>query len=338
MNQGFGQTKTDWIQEGRPTPGGKNTGERFEEYFSMKGSPKRQVSLIFNHSGIDQRGVSKHEAKEAAREGGAKTWADLGQKLGIHSHRTADAYRETWRRCFIHARETSGLKDLTRIEASHVKEYLSDVIERGVSRATYGQYAAALGKLENALKGWAAATGANREYDLRSGIEANKNEAKSLKKFEGSRAYERPNEVPQNIMRADHQLAAKMQMEGGSRVNEIGLIRAEQLRPGFKFEAQGKGGKKLNPQLSEATWRELKAHIDRHGEFKIDHDDYRSSLKLAAHESSQQYNGSHGLRWNYAQRRMQELAAQKVDHYVALATVSKEMGHERPDITQHYLR
>jgi integrase len=192
--------------------------------------------------------------------------------------------------------------------------------------------------LENALQGWAAATGANRHYDLRSGIKATRNESKSLQKFEGSRAYERPDNIPSNITRREHQLAARMQLEGGSRINEIGLIRSGQLRPGFKFETQGKGGKILTPQLSEKTWRELQTWIEKNGQFQIDHDDYRASLELAAAETGQSYNGSHGLRWNYAQRRMQELTAQGEGYYVCLAKVSKEMGHERPDITQHYLK
>lgn len=333
--QDFGTKKQNRLDSRElPVAGGKNTCKTRK----MHGSPKYQVSQVFNHSGIDMRGTSKHAAKETARETGAKTWADMGKSLGIHSHKTADAYRECWRRCFIHAREHSGLKDLTRIESHHIESYLNDAIERGVSRATYNQYAAALGKLEVALQGWANSTGAKRTFELQSGVDATRDEAKSLAKFEGSRAYERPQEIPANISQREHQLAAKMQLEGGSRINEIGLIRVDQLRDGFQIETRGKGGKILTPQFSEATYKELVGHLRIHGEFRIDHDQYRADLKLAAAETGQQYNGSHGLRWNYAQQRMEELRIQGGSHYESLALVSKEMGHERPDITQHYLR
>jgi hypothetical protein len=304
----------------------------------MRGSPKRQVTEVFKRSGIDMRGTSKHAAKEAAREGGARTWADLGRSLGIHSHNTADAYRETWRRCFIHARYNFGLRDLTRIESLHVESYLNAMIEKGCARATYNQYSAALGKLEVALNKYAEKVGMTRRFELRPGIDATRDEAKSLSKFEGSRAYYRPTELARFVRNPSHQLAARMQLEGGSRINEIGLIRADQLRDGFRIAVKGKGGKNLTPKFSEKTYKELANHIKANGTFRIDKDAYRASLEAAADRTGQGYNGSHGLRWNYAQGRMQELRSQGTNYYVALATVSNEMGHERPDITEHYLR
>ncbi|CCH47866.1 site-specific integrase [Pseudodesulfovibrio piezophilus] len=302
------------------------------------GSPKRQVKLVYEVSGIKRIGSSKHAAKEVARKDGARTWRDLGKKLGIHSYSTADAYRECWRRCFIHARDKYGLRQLTRIEARHVQSYLEECIERGVARATYNQYAAALSKLEVALNGFADKTGMKRRFELQSGIEATREDAKELKRFESTRAYHQPEALIQFVSNADHQLAAQMQYEAGSRVNEISLIRKGQLRPGGQFEAKGKGGKVLRPQLSPATFQKLKEHIQKYGKFKINKDHYRAGLKEASALTSQKYNGSHGLRWNYAQRRMKELRQGGVSYYESLGRVSKEMGHERPDITEHYLK
>lgn len=48
--------------------------------------------------------------------------------------------------------------------------------------------------------------------------------------------------------------------------------------------------------------------------------------------------GAHGLRHSYAQERMSELIALGLSRSVALETVSQEMGHFRPDITEIYLR
>lgn len=304
----------------------------------MRGSPKRQVSLIFNKSGIDQRGTSKHLAKAQARLSGARTWADMGKSLGIHSHATADAYRETWRRCFIHARDIYGLRDLTRIEAKHVESYLSEVIEKGCSHATYAQYAAGLGKLENALKLFAEKTGMKRQIDLRTGIDATREDAQELRKFTGTRAYDNPAGITEFVSSPSHQLAAQMQYESGSRVNEIALIRPEQLRDDFRLEVQGKGGKILQPRLNESIYRALENHLAKNGEFRIDKEAYREDLRNAAELTGQGYNGSHGLRWNYAQRRIAELRQEGVGYYESLGIVSKEMGHERPDITEHYLK
>ena len=47
--------------------------------------------------------------------------------------------------------------------------------------------------------------------------------------------------------------------------------------------------------------------------------------------------GAHGLRHSYAQERMNELQY-SLNRERALETVSQEMGHFRPEITETYLR
>lgn len=49
-------------------------------------------------------------------------------------------------------------------------------------------------------------------------------------------------------------------------------------------------------------------------------------------------SGAHGLRHSYAQERMGELQRDGLSYRDALETVSQEMGHFRPDITEVYLR
>lgn len=49
-------------------------------------------------------------------------------------------------------------------------------------------------------------------------------------------------------------------------------------------------------------------------------------------------HGAHGLRHTYAQERMGELRQQGLQEPVAKETVSQEVGHFRPDITDTYLR
>ncbi|WDT86987.1 hypothetical protein [Alteromonas sp. 009811495] len=47
--------------------------------------------------------------------------------------------------------------------------------------------------------------------------------------------------------------------------------------------------------------------------------------------------GAHGLRHSYARERMRELLALGYRRVQALETVSQEMGHFRPEITEVYL-
>jgi len=89
---------------------------------------------------------------------------------------------------------------------------------------------------------------------------------------------------------------------------------------------------------SLSTYQKLDQHIMEHGTFRIDGTSYRDSLKAAAKATGQEYHGSHGLRWNFAQERFREVQECGLTHLQALQTVSQELGHNRVDITMHYLR
>ena len=63
------------------------------------------------------------------------------------------------------------------------------------------------------------------------------------------------------------------------------------------------------------------------------------SLKEAAQTTNQEYQGSHGLRWNFARERFYKIQLiGGLTYDQALQQVSWEMKHERASITEHYLR
>jgi hypothetical protein len=104
------------------------------------------------------------------------------------------------------------------------------------------------------------------------------------------------------------------------------------------FSIVGKGGKPGEKAVSVDTFKELSRLIAANGTFRLDGHAYRESLKKAAAESGQAYHGSHGLRWNYAQERYAGLLASGLNDLQAMREVSHEMGHNRIDITLHYLK
>ncbi|MGM3159164.1 site-specific integrase (plasmid) [Dickeya undicola] len=65
---------------------------------------------------------------------------------------------------------------------------------------------------------------------------------------------------------------------------------------------------------------------------------WSNSFSAAAARSLGWSAGAHGVRHSYAQERMRELQAQGLAREMALTTVSQEMGHFRPEITETYLR
>ena len=64
----------------------------------------------------------------------------------------------------------------------------------------------------------------------------------------------------------------------------------------------------------------------------------RTSFSKAAKRVLGWSEGAHGVRHAFAQERMDELTADFLDRNTALETVSQEMGHFRPGITEVYLR
>jgi integrase len=103
---------------------------------------------------------------------------------------------------------------------------------------------------------------------------------------------------------------------------------------------QGKGGKIREIELNEKIYSELKAIVEKSDNQKLvfNANSYRNELKAAAQATGQDYNGTHGLRWNYAQSLFKELQESGKTYEQSLFIVSHALGHNRSDITEHYLR
>jgi len=147
-----------------------------------------------------------------------------------------------------------------------------------------------------------------------------------------------------------HQLIAQIQFEGGARVYEASLIHEDQLEGLSKDEhtlkdvglirldpGDTKGGKGRTISVSPETYQRLSEYIEKHQEFRINQNHYRNDLKVVAKITGQKYTGSHGLRWNFAQENLVKLQKNGFTYEQGLQQTSWNMGHERADITLHYL-
>ena len=312
----------------------------------MRGSTVYQVQQVYLT--VDEIGHSKHDAKAEARAQGAATWHQVAKELGVYSFSTADAYRDVWRACLDHAKETAGIRDIEKLSGEAVRAFLVSKVDQGVAHATFGQYAAALEKLEVALNRYANQHGTEREYAFSGNIQGARDVAVNLERFEGSRAYADPDRLVAAVEKESYNLAAALQREGGARISEINHVTQEQLQ-GVRedprtgelkgwVEVEGKGGKEREIGVSPETYARLDAVIGGGQRFEFDKDAYRTDLKAAAAKTGQEYEGSHGLRWSWAQERHAELQEVGMTYEQSLTQVSQEMGHERGDITEHYLR
>ena len=191
-----------------------------------------------------------------------------------------------------------------------------------------------------------------------------------------SRAYANPCALINALTHPWFRLAATIQFEGGARVSAVEKIYPlRQIKPHklidnkltnieivkespkhvFVKQLQGiqpdfytkekvgylltveKGGKPGLVRISIDTYELLEMYLEENGSFEIAYDAYIDALKEAAEKTHQTYNGSHGLRWNYAQNRIVELQEYGYSYAQSEQIVSWEMKHNRASITQHYI-
>lgn len=261
-----------------------------------------------------------------------------------------ESYRAIWNNFFNYLKEHWHLKDFEKIEAYHVQAYMDYKIEYYPSKQYLEKISAALGKLEIALKHFAKNIHNEiREYDF-SIRQTLLDEARDLNYVANNyhnRAYNNPEALINALQNPLHQLAAKIQYEGGARIEGVALIKRNQLL-GTKLDlitnlqksiifTKEKGGKEGEVLVSLETYDTLQSYLFQNPLFKINRQAYYEDIKqstLLLHEAPE---ASHGLRWNFAKRRMFEYAKAGYSYSESLQQVSYEMKHNRASITEHYL-
>ena len=268
----------------------------------------------------------------------------------VASYKTMESYRSIWNNFFNYLKEQWNIKDFEKISAEHVAAYMDYKIEYYPSKQYLEKITSALGKLEIALKFFAKNIhGVEKEYDF-SIRQTILNEARDLKFVANNyhnRAYNNPELLISNLQNPLHKLAAKIQYEGGARIEGVALIKLKQLlgtkldsvtntQKGIIFTKE-KGGKEGEVLVSFDTYNELHSYLSQNPRFKINHQSYYGDIKQSALISNEIPEASHGLRWNFAKRRMFEYAKAGYSYQDSLQQVSYEMKHNRASITEHYI-
>lgn len=268
----------------------------------------------------------------------------------VASYKTMESYRNIWNNFFNYLKEHWNIKDCEKISPEHIAAYMDYKIEYYPSKQYLEKISAALGKLEVALKLFSKNIhGEIREYDF-SIRQTLLDEARDLKYVANNyhnRAYSNPELLISNLQNPLHRLAAKIQYEGGARIEGVTLIKKEQLL-GIKLDTitntqkgriftKEKGGKEGEVLISIDTYNALQDYLSNNSKFKINRQAYYEDIKQSAFLSKENPEGSHGLRWNFAKRRMFEYAKAGYSYAQSLQEVSYEMKHNRASITEHYL-
>ncbi len=268
----------------------------------------------------------------------------------IASYKTMESYRNIWNNFFNYLLEHWKIKDFEKISSEHIAAYMDYKIEYYPSKQYLEKISASLCKLEIALKLFAKNIhGVERDYDfsIRQTILDNARDLKLVASNYHNRAYSNPKLLISNLRDDYHRLAAIVQYEGGARIEGVALIKPEQLM-GTKIDpitnnevgvivTKEKGGKVGEVLINLDTYKKLESYFQEHDKFKINRQAYYNDIKQSAITSNENQEASHGLRWNFAKRRMFEYAKANYSYDDCLQQVSYEMKHNRASITKHYL-
>lgn len=268
----------------------------------------------------------------------------------IGSYKTATAYREVFNNFFHYLREHWKIKDPVLLTGEMVASYMEYKSEYHVSKQYLEKISSAMGKLEIALKRYTMSKyGEAGAYDfsVRQGVLNNSRDLKLIADNYHNRIYEHPHVLIASLTEPTHRLAATIQYEGGARIEGVALIKPEQMH-GIRFDpitgtdkgvvfTKEKGGKEGDVLVSTTTYNRLLKHFKSNKYFKLDRQAYYTDIRNTCRHHNMIEEGSHGLRWNFAKRRMMEYAKAGYTYEQSLQAVSCEMKHNRASITTHYL-
>jgi integrase len=259
------------------------------------------------------------------------------------SFKTAKEYAGVWFQLASYARSEFGINKITDIRPEHIEAFVEAKAE--LSPKSLRNISSAIGKLENVIE---QKLGLEVDFGSREGWNGRwlANKIASEMEHSSSRgAYENPQALVENLSSPAHQLVAELQWQGGFRIHEVQQIREDSFRSWtdswgqehYGIEVRGKGGYVRTVELPSDVWSRAKEHVEDWGRISFNYKEYLNDLRQSAWETGQPYEGSHGLRYNFAQERYEELIEAGWGHIEALKEVSEMLGHHRPEITQHYL-
>ena len=269
----------------------------------------------------------------------------------VASYKSMETYRNVWNNFFNYLREHWKIKNSEHITAIHIEAYFNYKIEYYPSKQYAEKISAALGKLEVALNKYSKYihdVPIVYDFKIRQNILHTARDLKLVANNYKNRTYQNPLTIIDCLTLDNHKIAASIQLEGGTRVEGVSLIKIAQLK-GYKIdeiskqekgviETKEKGGKVGDILITPSTYKKLEDYFlnNEIKVFKIKYQDYADDIKNACALSKEVANGSHGFRWTFAQNRVREYQKYNYTYEQALQGVSWEMKHFRASITEHY--
>lgn len=297
---------------------------------------------------VDGIGVSKREYRKTT---GLKSENNRDYSDKIHSYGGGKNFKRFLKELGRFAKDRGYQNSETRLDkitGEIFKEFARDKIEnggrnkKGITKRTLSNIFSKAEKLSITLKNLSGAKGAAFKFATPSELIKLKEElrpgAKNNVHFNRSIDNALAEKIVSGIKNEKARIAAELQLKRGLRESEAIKIKPWQMKGETVADIQGKGGYHRDINIEKETYKKIIAYIENNGSFSITRKTYEKHLREAFEANGVKYNGTHTLRYTYAQKSLIEKIESGMDSKEALRQVSEELGHHREDITLHYVR
>ncbi len=297
---------------------------------AMRASGNSIINRVMsNANGI---GESKREARV-----NSKIKGENGHKVSdkAHSIKEVQNMRSTTTQYINYIKENCSGKLSQNINAQSAKGFIISKLENGNWKgSTANTNISTMNKIVDNLQK------DNIGLLTRNDIKKIKTEIKqdyNLSKIHVNRAYLDPKSIIEIMKNTIMSISATLQHEAGLRsddainsnkwtINKDNTITVSGSKGGIQYTT-----KPLNTKTIQRATEAKKMS------YKANYGEYREALKEAVEQTNQRWNGTHGLRYNFAQERIEELKNNEYADDEAKGQTSLEMGHSRLDIVYNYL-
>ncbi|TLS73256.1 hypothetical protein FE246_01860 [Aliarcobacter thereius] len=270
-------------------------------------------------------GTSKIEAKNSSNLKGQN-----GHKISskAHSISSMQNLRTVTTQYVNYVKENYKGRVLENINQESIRSFLN-IKQETLKGSSLNTYISALGKVADNLQELGYSN-INRQEIV------SYREDFNTSKEHINRAYNNPQEIINNMQNnSPYGLSAELQYKVGLRVDDAlnsSKWTINNIDNTLTISGSKGGINYQTAPLSNSLLEKIREAKEQ--EYKGNYTEYRETLK----ENSQEWHGTHGLRYNFAQNRVLELQEQGLTYSEALSQTSLELGHSREEITLHYLK
>ena len=300
---------------------------------AMRGSVKYQVNQIWKQ--LDRISESKKDERKVTKNKGAN-----GHKVSqyVHGTKYKKDILQIAKELGNFAKDNFQIKDMQQINNDVIHKFIHSKIEDGVLHDSLKGYITKLEKVYSGLSMMPKKLKShNNMFDRSIFLKLRKDvDQFAIRSEHKNRAYVQPQAIISH-MKGVYNLAAQLQLNYGLRVTEATQISSVQMKGSNKILINGKGGFKRTIRVDLKLYNRINSHIKENGTFSVKYEHYIKELRNAVEFKGEEYSGTHGLRYNYAQMKFEEYREQ-MPYKSALQKVSYDLGHKRAEITKYYLK